>query len=248
MLLQVFLPCLLTLPIALASSCPGIKDPVIHTPGGSPVTFYGRSAVLADGTILATSEHIDKDLVFLPIYRSTDSGSTWSSWSKVRSPNKDTYFGYQPFLYVLEKRFGSFAANTVLLAAQSQPRDHSSTRIDIYASENHGKSFRFVSSVATGGRPIATNDETPVWEPTLVLYENQLICYYSDQRDNHKVGQKISFQTSWDGFNWSAAQDAATDKMKSARIGMASVVQMSNKKWVLSYVSHIPEYLFIIQY
>lgn len=223
-----------------ADPCPAIKDPIIHSPGGSPVTFYGRSAVLADGTVLATSEHVDKHRVFLPIYISKDGGSTWSSHAKVKSPDKGWHFGYQPFLYVLPEDFAGFEAGTVLLVAQSQPLDHSSTRIDVYASLNGGKHFRFVSSVASGGPPIATNNFTPVWEPFLTFYKGHLICYYSDQRDNHKVGQKISFQTTRDLVSWSAPRVAATDEMKSARIGMASVVQMSNNKWAMSYVWSFP--------
>lgn len=206
-----------------AATCPGIKDHVIHLPSGSPITFYGRSAVLSAGTVLATSEHVDKDRVFVPIYRSEDSGSTWSSRTKVRSQDPERVYGFRPYLYVLPRPFANFAKDTVLLAAQSQPLDHSSTRIDIYASTNRGKTFYFMSSVASGGPPIATNDFTLVWEPFLTLHEDQLICYYSDQRDNHKIGQKISMQTSTDLFSWSAVHDAATDKkLRGGRIGMAS--------------------------
>ena len=61
--------------------------------------------------------------------------------------------------------------------------------------------WSFVSSIATGGEAISTNGHTPIWEPFLLVANNKLIVYYSDQRDPN-YGQKIVHQTSTDGVNW----------------------------------------------
>ena len=54
-----------------------------------------------------------------------------------------------------------------------------------------------------------TNGATPVWEPFLLLHENKLICYYSDQRDPD-FGQKLAHQASTDLRTWGPVVNDAT--------------------------------------
>ena len=67
---------------------------------------------------------------------------------------------YQPFLYELPRPFAGLPRGAVLCAGNSIPDDLSQTKIDVYASTDHGRTWRFLSSVARGGRAIPNNGET----------------------------------------------------------------------------------------
>jgi len=69
--------------------------------------------------------------------------------------------------------------NTIFLAGNSIPTNLSSTEIDLYASTDSGHTWHFVSRVATGGEAIPDDGLTPIWEPFLLVWNGQLICYYS---------------------------------------------------------------------
>ena len=102
---------------------------------------------------------------------------------------------WQPQLYELPQAIGNMPAGTILCAGNSIPSDYSKSKLDLYKSTDHGKTWSFVSSIASGGQPKSENGYTPVWEPFLLVADNKLIVYYSDQRDP-KYGQKIVHQTS----------------------------------------------------
>lgn len=141
---------------------------------------------------------------------------------------------YQPFLYVLPQNIGTFSKGTILLAGNSVPADHSSTKIDLYASMDHGRTWYFVSSVARGGRAYPRNGETPVWEPFLTVYHHKLICYYSDQRDP-AYGQKLVHQVSSDGVNWGPVVNDVTGEKYDQRPGMTTVARLPHGKWILTF-------------
>lgn len=159
----------------------------------APKTLYARSAELTDGSILATWENYSPEppLVHFPIYKSTDGGKTYSSFSTIEDTQNGWGLRYQPFLYVLPAAFGGFAKGDILCAGNSIPTNLSETRIELYGSKNGGQTWSFVSHIASGGVAQPVNGNTPVWEPFLMLYNNQLIVYYSDQRDPAH-GQKVS--------------------------------------------------------
>lgn len=141
---------------------------------------------------------------------------------------------YQPDLYVLPYQIGSFPAGTILCSGNSIPTDLSQTKIDVYASFDHGKTWAFVSSVARGGVALPNNGETPVWEPFLQAYKGQIICFYSDQRDP-KHGQILVHQVSADLKTWGAVVTDVSYSEYTARPGMTTVVQLPNKKWMMTY-------------
>ncbi|KAF5003862.1 hypothetical protein FDECE_9610 [Fusarium decemcellulare] len=207
----------------------------IYTPPSNyltPKTLYGRSVQLADGTILATCPEPPK--VFFPIYSSSDKGSTWSRLSQVDDKVNGWGLRYQPFLYVLPQKIGNLAKGTILLAGNSIPTDLSKTKIDLYASTDSGKTWSFVSSIASGGKAVPNNGETPVWEPFLMVYNNQLVCYYSDQRDS-AYGQKLVHQVSSDGVNWGSVVNDVRGTAYSQRPGMTTVTKLPNGKWMMTF-------------
>ncbi|KAG6013848.1 hypothetical protein E4U43_007084 [Claviceps pusilla] len=201
-----------------------------------PKTLYGRTVQLQDGTLLATWENYSPEppIVEFPIYRSTDKGATWAPFSKVTDQVNGWGLRYQPFLYVLPQNIGQFPKGTILLAGNSIPTDLSRTKIDLYASKDSGSTWSFVSSIAHGGRAYPNNGETPVWEPFLMVYNNQLICYYSDQRDT-AYGQKLVHQVSSDAVSWGPVVTDVTGTKYSQRPGMATVSSLPNGEWIMMF-------------
>ncbi|KAF1916490.1 hypothetical protein BDU57DRAFT_529548 [Ampelomyces quisqualis] len=213
---------------------------VIYTPPSNytdPRVLYARSAQLADGTLLATWENYSPEppKVYFPIYQSKDGGYTWSELSRVQDTQQNWGLRYQPFLYVLQNNFPGFKKGTVLLAGSSIPTDLSKTQIDLYASSNSGKTWRFVSHLAAGGEARPNNGLTPVWEPFLMEYKNTLIHYYSDQRDNATHGQKMVHQTTKDLKTWGPVIDDVAYPKYTDRPGMPTVALLPNGKYIMAY-------------
>ncbi|MER5753866.1 RICIN domain-containing protein [Streptomyces sp. NPDC002088] len=79
----------------------------------------------------------------------------------------------------------------------SNDGDRSDLAIALYSSTDDGASWKVVNVVATGGwqggsagaigQNVATANThqqvDPVWEPYLMVYKGQLLCYYSDEND-----------------------------------------------------------------
>lgn len=79
----------------------------------------------------------------------------------------------------------------------SNDGDRGDLAIALYSSTDEGASWKVVNVIATGGwqggsagaigQNIATanthQEVDPVWEPYLMVYQGQLVCYYSDEND-----------------------------------------------------------------
>lgn len=141
-----------------------------------PRVLYARTVELDDGVLLATwvynyflflngiglilsQENYSPEppKVYFPIYRSADGGASWKEISRVQDTVNNFGLRYQPELYRLPYDIGRFRAGTILCAGNSIPTDLSVTKIDVYASEDNGHSWKFVSHVATGGAAIPNN-------------------------------------------------------------------------------------------
>ncbi|KAI7784358.1 glycoside hydrolase family 93 [Diaporthe eres] len=219
-----------------------ISNQVIFSPPTNagwvdPRVLYARAVHLKSGALLATWENYSPEppAVYFPIYRSTDGGSTWTEIGRVQDTVNDWGLRYQPYLYELPSAIGRFPAGTLLLAGNSIPTDLSKTKIDVYASTDGGVNWSFVSSVASGGEARPNNGLTPVWEPLLFVYNNQLICYYADQRDTRN-GQKLSHQTTTDLVSWSSPADDVRDASNyAARPGMPAIVKLPDNNYIFAY-------------
>ncbi|KAI8632521.1 glycoside hydrolase family 93 protein [Xylariaceae sp. FL1651] len=218
-----------------------ISNRVIFSPPSNagwvdPRVLYARAVQLKSGALLATWENYSPEppIVYFPIYRSTDGGASWTQISKVQDTVNGWGLRYQPFLYQLPVAIGSYPAGTLLLAGNSIPTNLSKTKIDVYASNDDGVTWSFVSNVASGGKAQPVNGQTPVWEPLLMVYNNMLVCYYSDQRDT-KYGQKLAHQTTTDLKSWSAVVDDIHDTTYSARPGMPAITKLPNNNYIFAY-------------
>ncbi|KAJ9625572.1 hypothetical protein H2203_004329 [Taxawa tesnikishii (nom. ined.)] len=207
-----------------------------------PRTLYARTLLLnqnceTENVILATWENYlpnNDSFPYTPIYQSYDGGRTWSERAKVYDQVNGWGLRYQPFLFELSNTFGGYPAGTVLLAVNSIPNDLSQTKIDIYASKDQGHNWKFVSSVARGGAAIPDNGIPAIWEPFLYMYEGQLICYYSDQRDPLN-GQKLVHQTTTDLKNWGPIVNDVAYNNSDWRPGMTTVSQIANGSYFMTY-------------
>ena len=143
--------------------------------------IYPRHAELSDGTLLVTASLYggniagpfsdtppgpDAMMAYFPIFASHDGGVTWQWISNVTDTRNGLGMGAQPALLELSEPLGGYDAGTVLCAGNSWGPN--ATHIDLYASKNKGKSWEFVSNVASGGRPNTTNGADPIWEPFLM--------------------------------------------------------------------------------
>ncbi|MCO5590305.1 hypothetical protein L7F22_044274 [Adiantum nelumboides] len=213
----------------------------IFTPPSSyevPRTLYARSLMLtvndASGTLLSTWENYSRGVTWFPIFRSTNHGQSWSPLSNVTDQVNGWGLRYQPILYELKQDFAGYKAGSILLAGNSIPEDLSATKIDLYISTDKGSTWKFLSNIAKGGEADPTNGKTPVWEPFLMVYNNQLHCFYSDQRDT-KYGQKLVHQSTTDLKTWSNVVDDVTDSDYNARPGMATIAQMGNGNYIMTF-------------
>ncbi|KAH8728147.1 Sialidase [Phaeosphaeriaceae sp. PMI808] len=207
-----------------------INNTIYQTRGSESIT-YPRFVELTDGTIIATASLSGHSPGYFPIFESTDGGANWDYISDLRDTVNGWGMSAQPALAELTEPMGGFPAGTILGTGNSW--SNNGTRIDLYASTDRARTWKFVSHIAQGGRPNTTNGATPIWEPYLMQYKGQLVAYYSDQRDP-KHGQKLAHQTSSDLKTWGpVVNDVAYDQYI-ARPGMTVVAYIPPvKKWIL---------------
>jgi hypothetical protein len=189
----------------------------------------------SDGSMYATFEQYTTGTPVYPIYHSTNAGQTWTQVGSVSDTHKGYGMRYQPFLYQLPQAIGSLAAGTLLCAGNCIPSSLASTEIDIYYSTNSGVSWTYLSTVCTGGEANPNGSYTPVWEPFLMVYNNQLVCYYSDERQKPTYNQCLGHETSSNGTTWSAETYDVALSTANYRPGMAVVSKMANGSYILTY-------------
>lgn len=201
-------------------------------------TIYPRSLQLSDGTLLLSWEDYPPEppLAHFPIWKSVDGGATWSDFVNVTDQANGWGLRYQPLLYLLPQDFGGYGAGTILLAGMSLPADLSEAWLDLYASTDSGSSWEFVSHVVYAPGPeTVTNGNQAVWEPFLLMYDNQLIVYYSDQRDPAHA-QKLSHVVTSDLKTWSDSIDDVADETYGTRPGMATVAHIETTgRYIMTY-------------
>ncbi|KAK2784590.1 hypothetical protein FQN53_008417 [Emmonsiellopsis sp. PD_33] len=203
----------------------------IYQPEEGESVTYPRFTELCDGTILATTSFSGNDPEFFPVYESKDGGANWKWVSDIHDTENGWGFSAQPALAELTVPLGGFEAGTILASGNSW--SDNGTRIDLYASTDSARSWEFVSHIAEGGRPNTTNGATPIWEPYLLVHDDSLIAFYSDQRDPDH-GQKLSHQVSKDLTTWDDPVDDVAYDEYLARPGMTVVTYIPPiEKWIV---------------
>jgi len=203
----------------------------IYQPTVNQSVFYPRFAELRDGTILATTSLLGVTPGYFPIFESKNGGASWKYISNLTDQVNGWGMSAQPALAELTEPLGKYKAGTILGSGNSW--SNNGTRIDLYASTDRGRTWEFVSHVAQGGRPNTTNGADPIWEPYILIYDHQVVVYYSDQRDPLH-GQKLAHQTSKDLKNWGPPVNDVVYDLYIQRPGMTVVDYIPTiKKWIL---------------
>lgn len=222
-----------------------ISPRVIQLQHQSHAKDNGKLLITWEQEITTTQAAAGENPAF-PIYESDDNGATWKHLTDVTEKHHEGWGKMNgPQLYELPQQIGDMPAGTVVLAGNACPNDLSATDLELEKSTDAGKTWQFESSIATGGASVLYGD--PIWEPFLMVHNNKLICYYSDERDNYVArSQDIVHQTTTDGSDWSnVIQDthfstpaSGDTSAVSDRPGMPVVAQLSNGNWAMSYEAH----------
>lgn len=181
-----------------------------------PVAAYTRLLATAvdgphAGDLFLTAELRRGDgegRAIFPVYRSGDGGLSWNLIAEVADDRHGEGNRYQPVLFELPAAWAGLDRGTLLLAGNAIPPGLESTRIVIYASEDGGRSWRHLCDVDRGGpaeydwRPSAAT--TAVWEPSLDLIDDRLVCYFADERRKaDRMLQVIVHRTALTPDEWS---------------------------------------------
>lgn len=150
-----------------------------------------------------------------PVYRARGLGdNAGQQWRNIGSATGGVGAGgvrMQPSLYELPADFAGLPRHTLLLAGQATSPDEQTSSIVIFASNDRGETWRFVSHIDTGGPivydPSPESATTTIWEPELELIGNRLACFYSDERyKSEGMLQTIVHRTTTDLETWSERQ------------------------------------------
>ncbi|KAJ5483094.1 hypothetical protein N7539_006540 [Penicillium diatomitis] len=202
---------------------------VIYQPDDKHSVLYPRQVELSDGSLLATASYSGDQPPYFPIFRSADGGATWSWFSNLTDQVNGLGMSAQPALAELPFAVGEYPAGTVLASGNSWGSD--STNIDLYASKDKGRTWKFVSNVARGSGPNTTNGNPCIWEP---FFNNTIGVFYSDQRDPLH-GQKLAHQESTDLKSWGAVINDVAYLNYTARPGMTTIAYMPPiQRWILT--------------
>ncbi|PWZ01228.1 hypothetical protein BCV70DRAFT_216520 [Testicularia cyperi] len=216
------------------------KRPVFLPPQNYPLwrSAYARTVQAADGALITTWENYpDVEPDWFPIFRSTDGGVNWSNYSQIRDTQNGWGMRFQPNLHVLEQAFAGYAKGTIIATGVSTPLNlKGPVWIDMYASTDNGKSWSFVSHIIYANGPeTIDNGNAAIWEPYTMIYNNQMLIFYSDSRDPAH-SQKLSYASSSDLKSWSASKDVIVYSAQGERPGMATIAYSPvSKKYVLMY-------------
>lgn len=176
----------------------------------------------------------------MPIYRSTDNGDSWEKFSEI------PMLRGQPTLFELPAKTGAFPAGTILAAGGGVSSDPARRTLDVAVSRDGGKSWTYLSTIATGGpgrydpsdRAGLLRDQAPVFEPYLYLdATGHLVAYFSDERDKKNgYSQLLDHEVSPDGGRtWGAPVYDAAVPDGLTRPGMAIVTRDARGKFYMSY-------------
>ncbi|KAH8696244.1 Sialidase [Talaromyces proteolyticus] len=188
--LTLFLP--LLLPLAAANV----------TISGSPSVMgngsYPRATYINDKSLLGCYQGMQDGILSIQTVRSTDNGTTWSPWSTVLSENQTEYTPNNCYLHQLPD------SDRILLAFRNPKRDASGKNyihhiISVYSSDDNGKSWANLSTVAT-----TNTTGLGLWEPFMMdgLDGDLLLFFSRETRTDGKDQNSILVRSSDAGKTW----------------------------------------------
>lgn len=203
-----------------------------------------QPAPSANGRVLLAFER--DDMGGIPLYVLEPGRHDWRFMENVTDQVHRGYargqLRWQPNLYELPRASGALPAGTVLLSANATGNDAQgkvvSEDLQLYASNDGGRTWRYLSSIVKGSGKPEDKDNHGVWEPNLrMLDDGRLVAYYSSER--HKAegfNQLLAHKVSGDGGRtWSAEHIDVAIPGGVERPGMAVVDRLPDGRYVMSY-------------
>jgi hypothetical protein len=193
------------------------------------------------GDLLGTFEDSNNDgsITSYTIQKSTDDGATWSTLTTVPADVD----AYAPVLFEFPEQLGNYPAGTIMLLGTTFDAGSQNIAIREWISTDEGSDWNYMGIVQQGG---GLGDG--VYEPFLFIDSlGELAMVFSDERQNSTYSQFIGEIVSPDGgVSWSAEQNGSTffgpgetqviaSPWQADRPGMATVTQLSDGEYVLSY-------------
>ncbi|SEL81740.1 RICIN domain-containing protein [Paenibacillus sp. OK003] len=241
-IMLIFYAILLVVSASASAYGPSIMyDPATNPNSISVGAMYPRAIQLAhnganNGKMYATFQRNTSTQQVYPIYESTDNGENWAQVGEVQDTQNGLGMNTNPHLYEMPQTIGSLTAGTMLVAGISSPADNSVQYLDLYKSTDLGRSWTFVSNITEAPNAGIGEHGDPVWEPFLMVANDKLIVYYSDERDP-AYSQKLVHQTTTDGTTWSSPVDdsAMTDSKLRPGMPVVTKLQDGSGRYIMTY-------------
>lgn len=218
-----------------ASTSDVTKGEILRNKGGSsyPRLVRLEHGGTANGRILASTTTYANKAGFAAVYESRDGGRTFHKLSEIHDPAGENGRGMCcSTLYELPRPVGDMPAGTLLWAGTAGVGEDESVRhnkLRLWRSDDHGKSWEFVSDIAT------STPGKSVWEPEFTVSEQgDLVAFYSSGADPAH-DQKIVQVRSRDGRSWSSPTDTVRHPKFEVRPGMPGVRRLPDGTYVMVY-------------
>lgn len=187
----------------------------------------------ANGRVLASTTTYVDEAGRAAIYESRDDGASFQRVGEIRDPAGEHGKGMCcSTLYELPRAVGDMPAGTLLWAGTAGVGDDEDQRrssIRLWRSDDHGRSWSFVSNIASP--PTGAG----VWEPEFTVSRGgDLVAFWSDDMDP-RHDQKIVQARSRNGRDWSEARDTVKHDRFEVRPGMPGVRQLPDGTYVMVY-------------
>lgn len=176
----------------------------------------------------------------MPIYRSTNGGTSWSQISSISS-NTAGWDIEAPTLFEVPRTIPGLNQGDILAAGTAwSVGNYTAQKVEVFKSTDKGQTWQYLSNCTqTSGQPNGWGHG--IWEPTfLVADDGTLACFISDERpaNSSTNNQVIGHYTSTNGgASWSSTlvQDVAFPSDNLARPGMQTFAELPNGQFVMSY-------------
>lgn len=176
----------------------------------------------------------------LPIYRSTNGGSSWTQISTITS-NTPGWSIEAPTLFEVPRNIPGLNQGDILAAGTAwQLGNYTTQKVEVFRSTDDGATWQFLSNCTqTSGLPNSIGHG--IWEPAFLVADNDtLACFISDERPagSPTNNQIIGHYTSTNGgVTWSSTitPDVSFPSDNLARPGMQTFAELPNGTFIMSY-------------
>lgn len=215
----------------------------VHMTDGSgyaSAVSLAHGAAADRGRILLVFEQ--KGTTGIPLWESRDGGDHWTFLSNITASDSRLQLRWQPQITEMPRISGELSVGTLLMTANATASDAQghlvSENLQLYASTDEGKNWRYRGLIVKGGGQPEAKDNKGVWEANVhILDDGRMVAYYSSEQ--HKV----------DGYNQVLAHKLSTDGGRSwgrevldvaipggvERPGMAIVEQLPDHRYAMTY-------------